>query len=90
MTEDELQKKRQEYRNQEVANKISSYSTSTASEYRHQVIKTNYTYKKVDKRVGKMGLFLIISQATFLVLFSTLFVFSYIPHTKKIVAMVLP
>ena len=55
MTEDELQKKRKEYRNQEVANKISEYSSGSAAEYRHQVIKTNYTYKKVDKSFGKMG-----------------------------------
>ncbi len=92
MTEDELQKKRQEYRNQEVANKISQYSaaSSSASEYRNQVIKTNYTYKKVDKSFGKMGLAIVLSQATFLVFFSMLFVFSYIPHTKKIVAMIMP
>jgi len=90
MTEDELQKKRQEYRNQEVADKISKFSTGSAAEYRHQVIKNNYTYKKVDKSFGKLGLAIVISQASFLVFFSVLFVFSYIPHTKKIVAMIMP
>ena len=89
MTEQELQQRRQEFRDQEVMNKISQYSSTTV-EYRHQVLKTNYTYKKVDKSLGKMGWFLVVTQATFLVFFSTLFVFSYIPHTKKIVAMVMP
>jgi hypothetical protein len=90
MTEDELNKKRQDFRDQEVMNKISQYSNSHTLEYRHQVIKTNYTYKRVDKRIGKMGFVIIGSQALFLVLFSALFVFSYIPHTKKIVTMVMP
>ncbi len=89
MTEQELQQKRQEFRDQEVMNKISHYSTSTA-EYRTQVLKSNYTYKTVDKSLGKMGWFLVVTQATFLVFFSALFIFSYIPHTKKIVTMVMP
>ena len=88
MTEDELQKKRAEYRDQEVMSKISHYSQ--VAEYRQQVLKSNYTRKIVDKSFGKMGWFLIISQATCLVLFSGLFILSYIPHTKKIVAMVMP
>ena len=88
MTEDELQRKRAEYRDQEVNNKISQFSQ--VAEYRQQVIKANYTHKTVDKRFGKMGWFLVISQATFLIFFSTLFIFSYIPHTKKIVSMVMP
>ena len=41
MTEDELNRKRQEYRDQEVAGKISQYSV--VAEYRQQVIKVNYT-----------------------------------------------
>jgi hypothetical protein len=88
MTEDELKRKRAEYRDQEVDNKISQYSQ--VAEYRQQVIKSNYTYKKVDKSLTKMGWFLVLTHATFLVFFCTLFVFSYIPHTKKIVAMVMP
>ena len=88
MTEDELQKKRQEFRDQEVMSKISQYSD--VAEYRQQVLKTNYTYKKVDRNFGKMGWLLILTQATFLIFFSTLFIFSYIPQTKKIVTMVLP
>lgn len=90
MTEQELQQKRQEFRDQEVMNKISHYSSSSTVEYRTQVLKSNYTYKKVDKSLGKMGWFLVVTQATFLIFFSTLFVFSYIPHTKKIVSMVMP
>ena len=88
MTEDELKKKRQEFRDQEVAGKISSYSE--VAEYRQQVLKSNYTIKIVDKRFGKMGWFLILTQATCLLFFCSLFIFSYIPHTKKIVSMVMP
>lgn len=88
MTEDELKKKRQEYRDQEVAGKISQYSE--VAEYRQQTLKTNYTVKVVDRSFGKMGWFLIVTQATCLLFFSCLFVCSYIPHTKKIVTMVMP
>ena len=88
MTEDELQKKRQEFRDQEVSNKISQYSA--VSEYRQQVLKTNYTHKRVNKKFGKMGWFLIIVQGLTLMFFCGLFVCSYIPHTKKIVTMVMP
>ena len=88
MTEDELKKKRQEFRDQEVAGKISSYSEVV--EYRQQVLKSNYTIKIVDRRFGKMGWFLILTQATCLLFFCSLFIFSYIPHTKKIVSMVMP
>ena len=95
MTEEELQKKRQEFRDQEVATKISQYSTGGATnaytnDYRQQVIKSNYTYRRVDRRLGKMGLFIVISQSTMLLFFSTLFLFSYIPHTKKFVTMIMP
>ena len=88
MTEDELQRKRAEYRDQEVMSKISQYSE--VAEYRQKVLKTNYTTKKVDISLGKMGWFIVLTQVTGLVFFVTLFVFSYIPHTKKIVTMVLP
>lgn len=88
MTEEELQRKRAEYRDQEVHNKISQYSQ--VADYRQQVLKVNYTYKKVDRSLGKMGWFLVASQATCLLFFTALFVLSYIPHTKKIVTMVLP
>ena len=88
MTEEELQRKRQDFRDQEVAGKISQYSE--VAEYRQQVLKTNYTVKIVDKSFGKMGWFIIATQATCLLFFCGLFVFSYIPHTKKIVTMVMP
>jgi len=88
MTEDELQRKRQEFRDQEVAGKITQYSV--VAEYRQQVLKSNYTVKTVDKSFGKMGWFIIATQATCLLFFCSLFIFSYIPHTKKIVSMVMP
>lgn len=88
MTENELHKKRKEFRDQEVMNKISEYSA--AAEYRHQTLKANYTHKTVDKRIGKWGWFLVVTQATFLVFFSFMFVFSYIPHTKFIVSKIMP
>jgi hypothetical protein len=88
MTENELQQKRKEYRDQEVMNKISEYSA--ASEYRQQTLKANYTHKIVDKRIGKLGWTIVVTQATFLVFFSLMFVFSYIPHTKFIVQKIMP
>ena len=88
MTEEELQEKRKDFRDQEVMKKISQYSE--ASDYRQQVLKTNYTRKIVDKNFGKMGYFLIITQSLSLLFFVTLWIFSYIPQTKKIVAMWMP
>lgn len=88
MTEDELQRKREEYRNQEVMNKISEYSV--AVEFRQQTLKTNYTRKKVDATLGKFGWTLIMGQAVFLFIFCALFLFSFIPKTKFIVASVMP
>jgi hypothetical protein len=88
MTEDELQKKRQEYRDSEVQNRIAHLST--AEEYRQQTLKTNYTRKQVQTTIGKFGWTLLISQATFLVFFTSLFVISYIPKTKFIVTKIFP
>lgn len=88
MTEEELQRKRQEYRDQEVMNKITEYSA--ASEFRQQTLKTNYTYKRVNKNIGPFGWTIVLSQAIFLFFFCLLFVFSYIPKTKFIVSMVMP
>ena len=88
MTEDELQRKRAEFRDQEVNHQISQYSE--VAEYRQAVIKSNYTHRTVDKSLTKMGWFLVLTHAVLLVFFCTLFVFSYIPQTKKIVTMVLP
>lgn len=90
MTEEELHKRRQEFRDQEVMNKIADYQSSSAVEYRQQTLKSNYTFRRVEKSLGKFGWGLIIVQALFLVLFSFLFVFSYIPKTKFLVAMVMP
>lgn len=88
MTEEELQRKRQEYRDSEVQNRISNLSS--AEEYRQQTLKTNYTRRVVKTSLGKMGWTLILGQATFLLFFSTLFLISYIPKTKFLVTKILP
>lgn len=88
MTEDELEKKRQEFRDNEVQNKISQFSS--AEEFRQQTLKVNYTRRVVKGGIGKIGWTLIVSQATFLVFFSALFIISYIPKTKFLVTKVLP
>ncbi len=88
MTEDELNRKRQEYRDTEIQNKIASFSS--AEEYRQTTLKVNYTRRKVVVGLGKIGWTLIVGQATFLVFFSALFVISYIPKTKFLVTKILP
>jgi len=88
MTEEELQRKRQEYRDTEIQNKIASFSS--AEEYRQATLKVNYTRRKVVVGLGKIGWTLIVGQATFLVFFSALFVISYIPKTKFLVTKILP
>lgn len=88
MTEDELNRKRQEYRDSEIQNKIASFSS--AEEYRQTTLKVNYTRRKVVVGLGKIGWTLIVGQATFLVFFSALFVISYIPKTKFLVTKILP
>ncbi len=88
MTEEELQKKRQEFRDTEVQNRIANLSS--AEEYRQQTLKANYTRRVVKTSVGKMGWTLIIGQATFLLFFSSLFIISYIPKTKFLVTKILP
>ena len=88
MTEDELQKKRQEFRDTEIQNKIANLSSD--EEYRQHTLKDNYTRRRVKEDLGEFGWSIIIGQATFLVFFSALFVISYIPKTKFIVAKILP
>jgi hypothetical protein len=88
MTEDELQKKRQDFRDAEVQDRISNLSS--AEEYRQQTLKANYTRKVVKTSVGRMGWTLIIGQASFLLFFSTLFLISYVPKTKFIVMKIMP
>lgn len=88
MTEEELQRKRQEYRDTEIQNKIASFSS--AEEYRQATLKVNYTRRKVVVGLGKIGWTLIVGQATFLVFFSALFIISYIPKTKFLVTKILP
>jgi hypothetical protein len=88
MTEDELQKKRQEFRDSEVQNRIAKLST--AEEFRQHTLKTNYTRRTIKVGLGKMGWAIIAGQATFLVFFSALFVISYIPKTKFLVSKIMP
>lgn len=88
MTEEELQKKREEFRDTEVQNRIAHLST--ADEYRQQTLKTNYTRKVVKTSIGKLGWGILIGQASFLVLFSSLFIISYIPKTKFLITKILP
>lgn len=88
MTEAELQKRRQEFRDAEVQNKITHLSR--AEEYRQQTLKANYTRRVVNTRLGKFGWSLIIAQATSLIFFSSLFFISYIPKTKFLVTKILP
>lgn len=88
MTEEELQQKRKEFRDQEVEKKIGQYTD--ASEYRQQSLKAHYTVKKVDARLGKAGLILVVIQGISLLFFSTLYIMSYIPSTKKVVTFVMP
>lgn len=88
MTEEELERKRQEFRDSEVRKKIEQFSN--ADEYRQATLKINYTRRKVNVRLGKIGWTLIVGQATFLVFFSALFIISYIPKTKFLVTKILP
>ena len=88
MTDDELKKKRQEFRDTEVQNKIAQFSS--AEEYRQQTLKANYTRRVVKVGLGKIGWAIIVSQATFLVFFSSLFIISYIPKTKFLVTKIFP
>lgn len=88
MTEDELQQKRQEFRDQEFNKKVSEYMT--ANEYRSTSLQTFYRRRKINWDFGKVGWSLVGIQAFCLVFFSFLWFFSYIPFTKFIVNKVLP
>lgn len=90
MNEKDLELKRKEFRETEIQNKISSYAQVSAEEFRKSSLKSNYTYKKIDKTLGKMAWSLIIFQAVFLTFFSSLYVASYIPKTKILVSKVMP
>lgn len=88
MTEDELRIKREEFRDLEVENKISHLSS--AEEYRQETLKAHYTRRVVKTSIPKLGLGIIIGQATFLLFFSSLFIISYIPKTKFLVTKIFP
>ena len=88
MTEDELQKKRQEFRDSEVQNKIAQFST--AEDFRQHTLKANYTRKVVKVKFGKLGWSIVLTQATGLLFFSSLFLLSYLPKTKFLVSKIMP
>lgn len=88
MTEEELNRKRQEFRDSEVQNRITQFSS--VDEYRQATLRMNYTRRKVAMGLGKIGWTLVVGQATFLVFFSALFIISYIPKTKFLVTKILP
>lgn len=88
MSEEDLQKKRQDFRDAEVQNKINNLSS--AEEYRQETLKVNYTRRVVRRNIGKIGWALIIGQASFLLFFSSLFIISYIPKTKFLVTKIMP
>lgn len=88
MTEEELQQRRKEFRDSEIQKSIEKLSS--AEEYRQTTLKINYTRKVVKKSFGKIGWALVITQASGLIFFSTLFVLSYIPKTKFLVTKILP
>ena len=89
MTEDELQQKRKEYRNKEIEEKISEYSGG-ANEFRQQTLKQHYTHKSVDSKLPKIAWIIILSQATSIFFFSSLYICSYHPKAKIIVQKVFP
>ncbi len=88
MSDEDLQKKRQDFRDAEVQNKINNLSS--AEEYRQETLKVNYTRRVVRRNIGKIGWALIIGQASFLLFFSSLFIISYIPKTKFLVTKIMP
>ena len=90
MNEKELDQKRKEFRDTEIQSRIESYGTSNAQEYRKSALKSNYTYKKVDKTLSKLAWVIIISQFVGITFFSSLYVISYVPKTKFLVAKVMP
>jgi len=90
MNEQELEQKRKEFKEAELERKISSYSTMEAVEYRQHSLKSNYTYKRIDKSLGIIGHGLIWTHLVGLLFFSALYVLSYLPKTKFIVSKILP
>lgn len=90
MNEKELENKRKEFRETELQNKIASYSSVSAIEFRQTTLKANYTRRVVDRRFPKIAWVMIILQATALTFYSSLYVMSYIPKTKTFVSKVMP
>ncbi len=63
---------------------------STAMEYRQQSLRAYYTRRGIVIKIGPVGFIIIGVQLLALVFFCMLYVFSFIPQTKSVVAMVLP
>ena len=89
MNEDELQQRRKDYRDQEVEDKISQYSVKTDA-FRQETLKNHYTTHTIDRKLPKIGWFIVISHLASIVFFSSLYICTYIPKAKIIVTKVLP
>jgi hypothetical protein len=90
MNEKELENKRKEFRENELQNKIESYSKVSAVEFRQHTLKSNYTRRVVDRRFPKYAWAIVLIQAFAITFYSSLYVLSYVPKTKSFVAKVMP
>ncbi len=92
MTEDELKDKRQEFRDSEVQKKIDNFGEEdkAAKEAAGSNAKVVIVKRGKKGNLGTMGWTLVITQATGILFFSTLFILSYLPKTKFIVNKILP
>ncbi len=66
------------------------HENSAALAYRQQSLRSYYTRRIIDIRVGPFGAVIIGTQALFLLFFCMLYIMSYIPITKPLVSLVLP
>jgi len=93
MTEEELQQKRQEFRDSEVQRKINDLGeeVSGGPGGKKSISKTSTSKKRrSNKDIPTLGWTLIFTQLTGLVFFCSLFLLSYIPKTKYLVTKIMP
>jgi len=92
MTEEELQQKRQEFRDSEVQRKIDDLGEDVAGGSNGSSKTKAVAAKKgpSSKSVPTIGWTIIITQLTGLIFFCTLFLMSYIPKTKYLVTKIMP
>lgn len=92
MTEEELQQKRQEFRDSEVQRKIDDFGGEveggSGGASKAKAVATKKGPSK--KSVPTIGWTIIITQLTGLIFFCTLFLMSYIPKTKFLVTKIMP